>query len=92
MAKNKLAIQLRHAKSTGIDLGLTAMCYVTLVAADNVLKDYMEDEQLSQVLKELEAEMDRVWCETASGRDADEAAELLVWHSMRIREKRGMDA
>lgn len=93
---NRMAELMRRERAKGIELGTTAMEYAVLIAADNVLKDYFEDEQLSKVLRELELEAQRVWNETvqdSGGKKdgADEVAQRLVIYSERIRKARNMD-
>lgn len=96
MANNKMVQLMRRELNKGVEMGTTAMEFAVLIAADNVLKDYFEDEQLAKVLKELEAEAQRVWAETvqdSGGKKdgADEVAQRLVIYSERIRRMRGMD-
>ena len=93
---NKMTELLRRTRANGIDSGLYAMELVSLIAADNVLKDYIEDGKMPDVLHELEMEMQRVWREIVDGsegkqREAMEAADLLLGHAERIRRERGMD-
>lgn len=93
---NKMTELLRRTRANGIDSGLYAMELVSLIAADNVLKDYIDDGKMPAVLHELEMEMQRVWREIVDGsegkqREAMEAADLLLGHAERIRRERGMD-
>ena len=93
---NKMTELLRRTRANGIDSGLYSMELVSLIAADNVLKDYIEDGKMPAVLHELEMEMQRVWREIVDGsegkqREAMEAADLLLGHAERIRRERRMD-
>ena len=96
MANKAYAMSLRRARANGVDSGLYAMELVSLIAADNILKDYIEDDKMPTVLRELEKEMQRIWAETTAnakrkGQEAMDAADLLVGHCERIRAERGMD-
>lgn len=93
---NKMAELLRRERAKGIDYGMMTMDHVFLIGADNVLKDYHDDDELSKILREIEAECSRIWAEavdTSGGKQlgADEIAERLVIYAERIRKERGMD-
>lgn len=91
MAKNSFAIQLANARAKGVQYGLMAMEQVTLVAAENVLPDYIEDDQMPKALQALEKEMQRIWIELREEHSAEEATDILVGHAFQIRAKRNMD-
>ena len=93
---NKMAELMRRERAKGIDYGMMAMDHVFLIGADNVLKDYHDDAELSKILREIETECSRIWAEaveTGGGKQlgADEIAERLVMYAERIRKERKMD-
>ena len=96
MANKSFAMALRRARANGVDSGLYAMELVSLIAADNVLKDFIDEETMPAVLRELEKEMQRIWAETVASTEGKEheamdAADLLIGHCDRIRKERNMD-
>lgn len=96
MANKAFIETMRRERAKGIDYGMMAMNHVFLVGADNVLKDYHDDETVAKILREIEADCQRIWIEvvgTTEGKQAaaDEVAERLVIYAERIRRERGMD-
>ena len=88
--------QLDRARRKGVEQGIYAMQLVTLLAADNVLQDYLDEASLKKALAEIEAELNRIWEETvqsSGGKQAgaDDAAELLVGYVERKRREREME-
>ena len=88
--------QLQTARRKGVEDGLLAMSFAAYLAADNVLKDYLDEETMKRVLEELETEQTRIWnevVEEAQGKQvlADEVAERLVGYVQRSLRERGLD-
>lgn len=90
--KNQHAISINRAMAHGVDNGAMTMSLVTLIACENVLPDYLPDDQLPEVYKAIESEMQRIWGETVHDKTkADQAAEQLIGTVNNIRLKRGME-
>lgn len=90
--KNQHAISINRAMSRGVDYGAMTMSLITLIACENVLPDYVAEEQLKPIYEAIEREMQRIWGETVTDKTkADQAAEQLIGTVDNIRLKRGME-
>lgn len=93
--KNSFAQQLMQARNKGVDYGLKGMAMISIIAADNVLKDYHEDdEERAKILREIDAEIYRVWQEFKTETLAlnPDIGDLIVGYYERLmREKNDAD-
>lgn len=88
--KNNYAKQMQTIHKRGVDSGLISMQMVALLACNNVLDDYIVEDKLPQAVKDIEAEMQRIWREECR-ESPEDAASLLVGHVIEIRKKLGME-
>lgn len=92
--KNKLAVLLKDAKRKGIEQGMDLVLGIVLVSLENVLPDHLEDEEVGKTMREIEADVNRVYkevLESVPSGEIDEMAERICFYVDRIRAKRGMD-
>lgn len=89
--KNNLSKLLKEAKDKGVSYGLLAMNLVAIVADDNILSDYIEEDKMAEAINRLEKERDRIWLELREDHSAEDATDILVGHAFKIRERRKMD-
>lgn len=87
---------IKAIKSKSIRDGMMAMSLITLLAADNILRDYFENEDdISKIMKELDAEIGRVYDEVMASvpnGEVSEMTDLIVGHADEIRTKYKMEA
>lgn len=88
---NKTFIRARNdAIRHGVSIGALAMSCVTLVSCENVLPDYIEEEKLSEVYRNIEEDMQRVWAEASLEHNPQEIGDYLIGIVEQIRKKRNM--
>ena len=78
----------------GLNTGALAMSLAMLLSLENVMPDYVPEEKLSEIYKEMETDLQRVWDEAvneAGKGHGEDVAEILIGHANEIRKKRGMD-
>ena len=95
MANKDYVMSIRRARNNGVNSGLYAMNLCLVIAASNILKDYLEEDKLTAVLKELEPEAWRIWDESVANlkgnrKEACDAADLLMGYAERIRKQYGV--
>jgi hypothetical protein len=90
----KLAIVLSQYFSRGVNTGAMAMSLALVISMENVLPEYIEDEDtLNEIFKRMEDDVREVWGEaTAHTTKDEEIATLLIGHAEEIRKKRGLEA
>ena len=88
--KNHLAKTLTANKREHIEQGLITMQYIALIACANVLDLYVEEERLTDCIKDLEKEMQRIWRDECKG-DAEIASDLVIGHVEALRRRFGME-
>lgn len=88
--KNHLARTMMANKREHIEQGLITMQYIALIACANVLDQYVEGERLSDCIKELEKEMQRIWRDECKG-DPEIESDLVIGHVEELRRKFGME-
>lgn len=85
---------IKDAVGRGVNLGALLMTLVLVIAMDNTLPEYIDDEDtLSKIFNQTESEVSRIWDETQKSVDTGDVntmAELLLGHVREIRRKRGM--
>lgn len=86
---------LREMHGRGVSSGSALMALITLISAENVCPDYMENEQIGPFLRDLERDIQQVYAEAvAAGTDPQavrEMTERLLAYCEEIRARRGMD-
>lgn len=95
MANKDYVMSLRRARNNGVNSGLYAMNLCFMIGASNILKDHLEEDKLTAVLKELEPEAWRIWDEVTANikgnrKEACDAADLLMGYAERIRREYGV--
>ncbi len=58
---NAFARQLVTARNKGVEHGIKGMAMMAVIAVDNVLQDYHEEEERKKIVHEVDAEIFRVW-------------------------------
>ena len=81
---------LMENKRVNIETGIFVMGLIMFCSCENVLDKYVDEEKISDCIKELEADANRIWEEECKA-DPDIAADLLVGHVRELRKKHGME-
>lgn len=94
--KNSYANKLYERKLRDFEMcqnGAVYMSYITLIAIENILPPYVDEELLPKIYNDIESEMTRVWAEGEDymRKGNFEDLELSLKHYVKeIRIKRGM--
>ena len=89
----KLGQMLLNAKRNGVNQGRQFQGAIYLLALDNILSDYLNEEDMSKVLIGVEEESNRIAREVLDSVPSDDIEEMsmrIVYYVEQIRKKRGM--
>lgn len=89
----KLGQLLTQSKRTGVDQGRQFQGAIYLLTLENILPDYIKDEDMGKVLTEIEEESNRITKEvldSVPSGDIEEMSMRVVYYVEQIRKKRGM--
>lgn len=79
----------------GVNTGAMAMSLAMVVSLENVMPEYITDENtLGEIYRTMEKDLAEVWEEavTEAGKgNGKDVAEILIGHAEAIRKKRGME-
>lgn len=79
----------------GVNTGAMAMSLAMVVSLENVMPEYITDENtLGEIYRAMEKDLAEVWEEavTEAGKgNGKDVAEILIGHAEEIRRKRGME-